>query len=182
MESKTKPELWLHPRRKELAALSLSERFWRLVDKSDVDGCWVWVGNKIKGYGRVVVKGRRYKAHILSYELHSGPVSSGLVVCHTCDNPACVRPDHLWLGTHTQNIADRHAKGRTARGKQISNTVKLDEQKVFEMRLIWKQKKEAGEVKRFQFNTEKLGRMFGVTGTMAGLIVNGRFWKHVPMP
>ncbi len=91
------------------------ERFIRLVDKTD--GCWLWKGATFKngGYGRIIIKGKHYRAHRLSYELFKVPPGD-MKVCHTCDVTRCVNPDHLWLGTDTENIADRDAKGRTARG------------------------------------------------------------------
>ena len=79
-------------------------------------GCWVWGGYRNRGgYGFTRVGGRGAPgklAHRLSWELHRGPIPNGLHVLHRCDNPSCVRPDHLFLGTNQENIADRIAKGR----------------------------------------------------------------------
>lgn len=93
----------------------LDERFWGNVVRSDV-GCWGWTGAVAPfGYGRIGVggrKGREIRAHRLSWEIHFGKIPADLVVCHHCDNPPCTRPDHLFLGTHADNIADMVAKGR----------------------------------------------------------------------
>jgi len=98
--------------------LSLAERFWPKVQKSD--GCWIWLGKTNKGYGVVIVRSHRVAtylgAHRVAWELAHGPIGDGLCVCHRCDNPQCVRPDHLFLGSNADNLADMRAKGRHARG------------------------------------------------------------------
>lgn len=76
--------------------------------------CWVWVGHSDKnGYGRLRWNWREIGAHVASWECANGPVPSGFCVLHRCDNPACVNPKHLWLGTIGDNNRDRHLKGRT---------------------------------------------------------------------
>ena len=88
-------------------------RFWSRVRKERK--CWVWTAGTRNEYGIVCYRGRDYYAHRLSYALvHSGEVPDDLCVLHKCDNPSCVNPKHLWLGTTIDNNADRHAKGRTS--------------------------------------------------------------------
>jgi hypothetical protein len=101
-------------------------RFWRCVLKKEGDGCWEWVSNRSKaGHGskRARQRGEGYGyfmfnwetkmlAHRYSWELHHGPIPKGMLVCHRCDNPPCVRPDHLFLGTYKDNAHDMVAKGR----------------------------------------------------------------------
>lgn len=79
-----------------------------------VGDCIVWKGDAHRnGYGYINSRGRRFTTHRVSWALHFGPIPAGLFVCHTCDNPPCINPDHLWLGTTSENTADMVAKGRS---------------------------------------------------------------------
>lgn len=90
---------------------SVESRFWSKVQKTD--DCWLWRATRFpKGYGQIKIKGRRRLAHRVAWELTNGPIPDGLQVCHHCDNPPCVRPDHLFLGTQSDNIQDAVSKGR----------------------------------------------------------------------
>lgn len=105
----------------------IADRFWEKVRKTpETDGCWLWTAHTVGwGYGsiRARVRGRwsRCYAHRLSWELHHGEIPDGLQVLHRCDQPLCVRPDHLFLGTQADNIADKIAKGRQNRGETTPN-------------------------------------------------------------
>lgn len=88
----------------------LPERFWAKVQKGQ--DCWLWSGSTNGRYGRIVVDGKNTPAHRVSWTLHNGPVPDDRSVCHHCDNPLCVRPDHLFLGTQSDNMRDCAAKGR----------------------------------------------------------------------
>lgn len=95
----------------------IAERFWEKVDRAEGDACWEWqAGRFSNGYGQFMrVKHQMALAHRMAYELTNGPIPEGLLVLHRCDNRPCVRPDHLWLGTHSENMRDMHAKGRCGR-------------------------------------------------------------------
>lgn len=97
------------PRREPLVPLDV--RFWAKVAKGD--GCWEWTASRNSlGYGNIRVERKRFVAHRVAWALTYGPIPDGLFVCHHCDNPPCCRPDHLFLGTHADNMADMVAKGR----------------------------------------------------------------------
>lgn len=92
--------------------LTREDRFWAKVDRGTGAGCWEWLGAGSPGYGRFTTDAGVTGAHRFSYELHKGPIPDGMYVCHTCDNPPCVNPAHLWLGSSAANQEDRVRKGR----------------------------------------------------------------------
>lgn len=100
----------------KLKAVSTEERFWSKVDKSGE--CWIWTGCLTnRGYGNFGVrKGYNIPAHRFAYELTCGPIPEGFLACHHCDNRRCVRPDHLFLGSHRDNTQDCIRKGRFCSG------------------------------------------------------------------
>lgn len=153
-------------------------RFWAKVDKTGL--CWLWTGFANKwGYGllrdtrRDDDKDRRrcgyFMAHRYSWELHNGPIPEGLWVLHRCDTPACVNPDHLFLGTNQQNIADRHAKGRDAKGSQ-SGVSKLTTEQVQDIRIS---RKSGAFLK-------DIATKHKVTIQSVWGILNKKSWSHLP--
>lgn len=95
------------------ATIPVEDRFWSFVSKSDDEGCWEWSGHRDKnGYGTLAISSRPVGAHRVSWTINYGPIPDGLCVLHRCDNPPCVRPDHLFLGTSQDNTIDMIRKNR----------------------------------------------------------------------
>ena len=91
--------------------ISLEIRFWDKVKKVE-NGCWEWQNEKVGGYGRIRIDGVKQLAHRVSWIMHFGGIPKNMHVLHTCDNPSCVNPEHLFIGTHQDNMKDRDKKGR----------------------------------------------------------------------
>lgn len=155
-------------------------RFWAKVTKGE--GCWEWQAHRnAKGYGVLGMASHRTRlAHRFSWEIHSGPVPDGLYVCHHCDNRACVRPDHLYVGTQRDNVRDCAARGRIGmwtkpdsyRGDANSRT-KIPDGIVLEMRRLYA---------TGQWTQAALAERFAVPGKQAQDLISGRKRTHLPMP
>ena len=174
-------------------------RFWSQVDKSPhPKGCWIWTGAKARfgGYGRFFASGW-HGAHRFAWELKHGPIPDKLLACHTCDNPPCCNPDHIFLGTHLDNFADMRAKGRSAKGdknhtRQHPETVrgernpnaKLTAIQVAEIRAAYqgdgRKTKVGGLHGRASTPTLKqLAAQYGVAFSVIHGIVSGQIWKDI---
>ena len=146
-------------------------RFWDKVDRTE--DCWNWTGatNGV-GYGRLGHRGKLVSAHRFSYELVYGRIPDGMLICHHCDNPGCVRPSHLFLGTNSDNIRDAHAKGRITmpdRRGELSSSSKIVESDVHEIRRL----------NSLGVTQELLGKMWRITQQHVSNIVTKKNWAHV---
>lgn len=143
-------------------------RFWEKVQKTV--SCWLWMGSKSDGYGSIRYNGKPTKAHRVSWIMHFGPIPKTKHVLHKCDNRPCVNPEHLWLGTNTDNVLDRVAKGRSAalKGSRNPHAV-LDEAQV----VLILNKILSGYSLRLIANEHKVAK-----STIKN-IKQRRTWKHV---
>lgn len=134
------------------------------------EGCWVWIGQKDKkGYGRVWRRGKKRAAHRASYEAQYGLFQDDLHVCHKCDNPPCINPDHLFLGTRSDNMMDCTIKGRNRlinfpellkRGDEHWTRQKTDKAKLELQKISERRKEEWATGKRVAIRDSK-GRIMG---------------------
>jgi len=151
------------------------ERFWsRVIIIDDEKSCWEWQGAKDKdGYGRIGIERKDfkkiYKTHRLSWELQNGPVPKENCICHHCDNPPCVRPDHLFLGTVWDNNHDKEKKNRQVRG-ELNGMRKLTEKEIVKIREL---------AYRGKFSQKEIAAMFLVSQSAISKIVRKERWLHV---
>lgn len=158
---------------------SVRERFDASVPDRG-DGCWIWKGSlNAYGYGRMSIgtppNQRNAMAHRVSWEMHFGPIGDGLYVCHRCDNPPCVNPAHLFLGTQFDNMGDAGRKGRLPQQKYAgfcagsrNGRSKLTEAQAKEIRDSWP-----------AISQRSLATKFGVSRALVRHIIAGGNWTHV---
>jgi len=137
-------------------------RFLAYVEKEE-NGCWIWKGALTnKGYGKVNFKKQKTAiASRVSYELFKGPIEDKLFICHICDNPSCVNPDHLFAGSHMENMLDMIDKGR--------HHSKLTGEEVFELRKLWQN----------GWSQRQIMDKFKIASSTVSNIVNRRSWRHI---
>lgn len=155
-------------------AKTLTEAFWRGVTPGDPHECWEWQRGK-HGFGHGVFKFKwdHYYAHRVSYMIHIGPIPDDMEVCHNCpggDNPSCVNPAHLFLGTHAENMRDAQQKRSHAYGER-SGMAKLTTEKVQEIRSL---------LHEGVLTNLEIAAMFAIDATTVCNIGTRKTWKHLP--
>lgn len=163
--------------------MALKERVYSRTAINERSGCWEWLGSKHKGYGKLTVGSRADGsrksafAHRVSYEIAFGKIPDGMEVCHKCDNPSCINPDHLFLGTRQDNVLDRQRKGRNINHSGEEQTrAKLTKKAVKDAR--WER-----AYKGTSFS--KLAEKYGVCKCTMQRAISGRTWrcvKYMPEP
>lgn len=161
----------------------VTERFWQSVDKSGE--CWLWMGTRRSdGYGVINISTRKEgqqrfaRAHRVAWELTHGPIPEGLFVCHRCDNPSCVRPEHLFLGNARDNGQDMAQKGRGGyashperyRHGECMDNAKLTNATAAEIRQSYA---------RGEANQCQLARRYGVSRRTIRCVLAGTTWRHM---
>lgn len=145
------------------APATITERFWAKVSKAE--GCWLWLaGQYSNGYGEFFYRGRLHCAHRVAWELTHGVIQEGMSVCHSCDVRQCVRPDHLFLGTQSENLSDMDRKGRRWIGP-----CKLTDDQVRSLRQL----RNGGQ------DLRSLATEFGISETQVSAIARRRYYKRV---
>ena len=168
----------------------LMERFWKYVEKTDT--CWLWTAHRDKdGYGNIKEgdgSRRTLRAPAVSWSIHFGNIPDNQWILHHCDNPPCVRPDHLYLGDVRQNAADRVARNRSARGETSGRTLhperwtiekrpkgqshgrsKLTEEDVLRIRSLGSSK----------LSQQAIADQFEISRPLVSLIINRKIWTHI---
>ena len=150
-------------------AETVEDRFWASVDKSD--GCWEWTGAAVRGYGQIGFGGKVEYTHRVSWVIHNGRISDNMDILHSCDNPGCVNPAHLFEGTHQDNMTDRDTKGRLNHRVMLGDEAryrKLNSKQVLSIRSLYP-----------KISQSELGRMFDVCSGTIFQIVHRRTWRHI---
>lgn len=145
------------------------KRFWSKVDVGEPDECWLWLGaSNDRGQGYIEIYDGRYRASRVAWVLAGRPDLGALLACHSCDNPPCVNPNHLWAGTDMDNIRDSIAKGRNQHGGRHWSA-KLTPETVVEARRLH----------ALGGTTAGLARSYGVTPRAMRVMLLGKTWAHV---
>lgn len=148
------------------------DRFMKFVHPEPNSGCWLWLGTWCpKGYGTFYFRKRSFKAHRASWTLFRSEIPEGLYICHRCDNPPCVNPDHLFCGTHLDNNRDMMMKGRHADfpGSMNGNAI-ATEHDIIAIRQLAKR----------GWTPKYIAQHFDIGIDNIYKIIRGDVWKHVP--
>ncbi len=164
------------------------ERFWKRVNRTD--GCWVWTASTVTGgYGKFWDGKRHVRAHRYAWEMVNGPVPNGLEVLHTCDNPPCVNPAHLFLGTQADNMRDMVRKGRMWTQQHPDRAaLNLDRIRPLDQRgeLNGRARFTADDIRKIRqmaadgVTQREIARIVGMSRSHVAAIVLRKKWRHLP--
>ena len=150
------------------------DRFWEKVDIRGRDDCWEWIAGKSSdGYGTFTLNGKTEGAHRVSWTIENVKIPKGLLVCHHCDNRACVNPEHLFVGTDKDNIQDALRKGRMKfprKSGEENGLSKLTEEQVLSIR---------EEYKLGNITLGELARKHNVSHVAIWHVIKRKTWKHI---
>jgi hypothetical protein len=148
-------------------------RFFRFIDKKSDTECWNWTGHKIGNYGSFSIGAKSLGsvlAHRFSWSMHNNKeIPSGMVIMHSCDNPLCVNPNHLSVGTHMENTHDMLKKGRHT---YIAHVGEKNGKSVLNAKIV-------KEIRASSMNHAELGRFYGVSTSCIRGVRTGRTWSHI---
>ncbi len=146
------------------------QRFWKKVEKGQNHECWLWIGLcNNKGYGQININGKHILTHRFSREIYFGKISQELCVLHKCNNPPCVNPNHLYLGTNKDNSEYMVKQNRQAKGENHGRS-KLTESQVKEIRRLCREG---------NFLQREIAKMFNVGPITIWYIYTNKIWKHI---
>ena len=152
------------------------EKFWKYVDKNGpihpVCGqCWVTTASPNVARAQIRIRGIKIRVSRVSWEIHNGPAPEGMNILHKCDNPRCVNPDHLFLGTQYDNVRDCIDKGRSRKCHgELHSCTHLTEKDIVDIRNVYAEE---------SYSQKSLAEFYGVTQGTIGKIIRRRTWKHV---
>lgn len=145
----------------------LEIRLWKKVIKLGPDDCWIWTGGvNENGYGRIISNNKRLYVHRVAWTTVHGPIPKGMKICHTCDNPPCCNPNHLFAGTDLDNARDREQKKRGQNGQRNGNA-----------KLTWDDIGKIRELSADGIPQPEIARKFHTKQSNVSQIVNNRTWR-----
>ena len=155
------------------------ERFDASYMPEPISGCWLWLGKEqgSNGYGRIKANGKYTAAHRYSYKRFVGEIPNGMLVCHRCDNPACVNPYHLFIGTHQDNTDDKVRKNRQAKGIKLAEAQYENRPKGELNGQSKLTQDQVNQIRSLNMPQRKIAKIFGVSQPLISKIKRKEMWN-----